>query len=228
MRRRPLYPRRRVARRVPYRRRRKYTRAGRGSFRVKLTKVTNFGVTVGKFVAFSFSILPNDYDEFVALAPQFEAYRMTKMRCTVIPAANVGQTTFSPEGGSPPILNDSALSLYCLLPWKRTAPVNSVSFNELLSVDKAKTFRSYQVGAMNFKPATLVSVSSDSGVASLKTSWSPRIEISGTDYGKIRHYTGMCGFEAVQPGAPVAAQARYAIKQDVWITFYNQSTIPKA
>ncbi|UNY50599.1 capsid protein [Chifec virus UA15_517] len=215
---------RRVARRrVPLRRSRAYRvrrrrvlrrpKAGRGNYRFKFTVLSSITQGLDKTGIYNVAFQPRDFNEFVNLAANFEAYRFTRQRVRVLPQQNVSNNSSS-------LIGD-----YCILPWHRPSP-SAYTFNDFLSVDKAKVFRGTGCGSMTFVPAALVSTGVEGVEATkyLKTSYKPRIEIISQDTLKIEHYTGMIGFQALSD-APAGSKAHYNIVTDVWCTMYNQKTI---
>ncbi|AGJ74755.1 capsid protein [Dragonfly associated cyclovirus 6] len=215
---------RRVARRrVPLRRTRAYRvrrrrvlrrpRAGRGNYRFKFTVLSSITQGLDKTGIYNVSFKPKDFNEFVNLAANFEAYRFTRQRVRVLPQQNVSNNSSS-------LIGD-----YVIFPWHRPSPSN-YTFNDFLSVDKAKVFRGTGCGSMTFVPAVLVSTAATGvgGANYVKTTYKSRIEIITKDSIDVDHYTGVIGFQALSD-APEGSKAHYNVVTDVWCTMYNQKTI---
>ncbi|AXH74139.1 MAG: putative capsid protein [Circoviridae sp.] len=201
----------------PYRRRRRgffrRPRMGRGVFRVKLTRFVSVTQDVAKTTQMGLDLRPVDFNEFSKLASNFEAFRFSRCRVRVLPQQNVSNNS------------TSLMPAYCLVPWHRPLPADS-SFNDFMSIDRAKIYRGNQVGRMSFVPSTIVSVgTSAGGTLTMETKWKPRMEIinEGTAYTVI-FYTGAIGFQGI-PDAPEGSKAHYNIVIDMWGSFYNQKTL---
>lgn len=213
---------RRVARRPlrrsgTYRRRRRgYRRAprtGRGLFRVKLTRFVSITQNVAKTTQMGLDVRPVDFEEFGKLAQNFEAFKFTRCRVRVLPQQNVANNS------------TSLLPAYCIFPWHRPLPADS-TFNDFMSIDRAKIFRGTGCGKMMFVPSIIASVgTSAGGTLTMETKWKPRLELvnDGTAYTCV-FYTGALGFQGI-PDAPADSKAHYNIIIDMWCTFYNQKTL---
>lgn len=217
-------PRRLLRRRKRFYRRRR-VRAGRGSYRAKLTKITSYNVLTDKVATFSMSVLPVDFEEWKNLSRNFEAYRMTKMKVTVIPTVNMGQQSVDSSGN---MTASGAQTLYAIAPWHRHAPTEPISFEEVCSIDRAKIYRMFQKGSMTFNVNTLDMGQTDDSATSgkpISIQWKHRVEMDASA-GSVRHYAGLVSF---MPN-PLAVTdktkgVRVIVKQDVWCTFYNQNTL---
>lgn len=215
-RRRRVVRRRKPVRRLRRRRRRFFKRAGRGSFRVKLTRFVSITQDISKTTQFSFEITPSDFTEFATLADAFEAVRFTRAKVTVLPQQNVANNS------------TSLIPAYCMFPWHKELPTVA-TFNGFLSIDRAKCFRGTQVGIQHYVPSTLDSIQTKGAagyeVQSVQTKYKPTIQISG-GASTVVLYTGALGMQALSD-APENAQAHYNIKIDMWCTFINQTSFNK-
>ncbi|ARO38303.1 capsid [Circovirus sp.] len=201
-----------------YRRRRRplkrLTKAGRGNFRFKFTRVVSITQNLALSQIHDLSFEPSDFEEFFNLAANFEAYKFTRLRVRVLPQQNVSNNSSS-------LIGD-----YCLIPWHRGVPTKS-KFDDYVSVDKAKIFRGTKCGSMSFVPSTLndVQYSTNKTIQS-NVVYRPRIEITTADSMEITHYTGLMAMQALTD-APTDSKAHYNIVYDAWCTFINQTTLKK-
>lgn len=223
------YPRRRrrvVRRRRVWQRRRQRKGVGTGNIRFKFTRAFRINVPVnsdGNYYALGF--YPKDFAEFANLAPNFEAYRFTKMRIRISPLFNVGSCDTT-----------QTVADYCIVPWHRELDPKTgqkFSYNEFLSVDRAKVYRGYQKGKMTFNINTLTTTNyvnqSGSDVAVNEVvNWQPRIELNDNTY-SVRHYAGAVFWDRTSiPSTATRAEAQYTIYMDVWGMLYNQKTLVAA
>lgn len=208
---------RRVARRArPQRRRRRIFRRKRsrrvasGNLWVKLTKVTTIAVPTTQTSVWSAQVKPTDFPEFVNLAPNFEAFKFTKMRLRVMPMQNVSNNSSSLVPG------------YCILPWHQENP-ETKHFNDYMSIDKAKYYRQTQAGHMTFVINTLTAVRHAGVTALVQTKWKPRIELNSEAYA-IDFYSGLIAFQGNAEIKP-ESKSYFNIITDVWCLLINQKTL---
>lgn len=205
--------RRRILRKKFYRYRK---RAGRGTFRCKLTKCTTVGAVAKDDSTYQLQVIPAEYDEFLALAPNFEAYRLTKLVVRVLPQQNVSNNS------------TSRASAYAMLPWHKPYTTGVNSFNRLISVDRAKIYRHTERGRQVYNLNVLQQLQYSDGDRSDKCVWSPRVELRGDGAYKLQYFAGLIAFQ--KQANPPAEDTKFFfdIVTDVYCTFYNQEIIKES
>lgn len=209
-------PRRSIRRRRMFRKRSFARRSlGRGNIRIKLTRTDTLAIPLDATSFQSFECSPSDFPEFSNIAPNFEAYRFTKLRARVIPHQNVSNNS------------TSSVPLMAILPWHHAAPAHEgTTFNDYVSIDKAKIYRQTQAARMTFNMNTLVAAVYDAGggpTTAAVTAWGKRIELDSDAY-KIMHYSGLVAWQKSE-NAEAGAKSYFTIIRDVWCTLYNQKTL---
>lgn len=202
----------RRTRRGIFRRRRRYRRRS-GSLSCKLTNVTQAAVPISTTLVEGLSFKLTDFKEFNGLYKNFERVKVNRMRVTVYPQQNVTDNQMGLCGG------------YCLLPWHRSDYASGLSFSDYLSSDKAKYFRSTQIGKQSYVPA--IHVVNESGTAAVSADvikWRPEIYINGLQKEVPMFYGGLFVHEPIPPIAQ-DSHAYYTFKMEVWVTFKNQTVI---
>lgn len=208
-------------RRKIFRRKRVFRRGGvgRGNIRFKFTKVITVRIARDNQTVYPMSVSPNEFPEFLNLAPNFEAYKLSKLRVRIRPKFNIGAmnaTTMFPG--------------YVMLPWHSESP-NSASndITTYMSVDKAKYYRGYQSGQQTYNLASLTAATyagTDNPVVNTSLRWSPRLEITrDTNSTKVIHYGGLVVWEGMLNKDETPILFEVDIIQDVWGIFYNQKTL---
>ncbi|AFS65278.1 putative capsid protein [Dragonfly associated cyclovirus 5] len=210
---------RRVVRRRSRMFRRRYRRTRKrtsGTMWCKLTKVATVQVKNDSTSVWSGSFYPNDFPEYVSLAPNFEAIQFVKMRMRVMPLQNVSNNS------------TSQTPAYAMLPWHKGGPLQK-AFNTYLSVDKCKIYRQTQQGYQSYKCSVLQNaftksssaISEDFSLATV-TKWCPRIERPNNMEAKQPQiYTGIVVFQGENTMA--GRTTAFNIIQDVWVKCINQS-----
>uniref|UniRef100_A0AAU6S523 Capsid protein n=1 Tax=Myotis capaccinii feces associated cyclovirus 2 TaxID=3139989 RepID=A0AAU6S523_9CIRC len=207
-------------------------RAGKGTFKVKLTRVVTLDIPLSTTGQFGFDIRANDFAEYISLAKNFEAYRFTKCVVKVVPMQNtctrLRETGPGNGDAGANIVYSDILPLYALFPWHKPLP-DKANFNNYLSIDRCKTYRMSTSAKMTFVPSTLESVQYRKGAGDWQTTenqvkWRPRIEIIDENSGNIVFYTGALGFEALPSGVDQDI-AHFNVIINMYCTFYNQRTL---
>lgn len=120
-----------------------------------------------------------------------------------------------------------------MVPWHRQLypkPDQKFSYNQFLSLDRAKVYRGYQAGKMTYNINTLISTNytDNAGVNTAVNeviSWQPRIELTENTY-SVRHFAGAVYFNrASVPASTTRDDATYTLYMDVWGVLYNQKTL---
>lgn len=198
-------------RRRPFRRIRRIPKVHRFKFTRQVSITQDLAVTS----KYNLQFRPGDFAEWKALSPNFEAFRFTRLRVRVLPQQNISNNSTS-------LIGD-----YCLLPWHEEID-SKASFQDYLSVDKAKLYRGTACGRMTFVPNVLqpsaYQTAGNNWVASTPK-FKARIETSSTEFtGDIWHYTGLMAMQALTD-APANSKAHYNVIMDAYCTFYNQKTV---
>lgn len=208
--------RRKPVRRV-YRRRRRVNFRLRRSLRsrqilhrFKFTRSILLTVPLNKDSTQAVSFIPTDFNEFLGLYQNFEAYRFTRIRVRVIPWQSV-------------TLVSQGLPTYLIAPWHRDLP-SSMTFADSVSLDKAKIYRDTQRGHMSFKPNTLSAVKYTGGTGGsvlTECNWAPRIENIDTTFPRM--YGGVIVFSS-NANPQETTSCNYTIIIDAWCRMYNQKS----
>lgn len=221
------FRRRKVYRRKPVRRARRYARRRfkrghrSGSLYCKLTKIEiyNCDNTKNEFLQLGFQ--PDNFGEYDSLARNFEFCKFLKVRVTILPLQNVSNAS------------TSIMPCYVMTPWHYSVAIPT-DFNKMLSMDKAKVARGTRVMSQTYVPSLQicneVSVSPipPDGSAYNSVIWRPQIRTtrSGSDPNKRNLpyiHTGLAAFQG--SAAITNKSSAYNIKWDVWVKFSGQSTI---
>lgn len=208
--RRSLSHRRKRLRRIRYRR--VPRRSKSGNLFMKITIADNFATVPGQNTIYPLQFTPANFQEWANLKDNFESSKFYKLRVRVLPVQNISDNA-----------NTDLVPPYCMLPWHMPVPLNaSNDFNRFMSVDKAKIFRGTSVGKMTFNLNTIMSIKTDTGVASTTVSWRPRIEHCLTNAGDTAIYSGIIVFQGL---GSITQQSHYTIVQDIYVRMINQRTI---
>lgn len=181
-----------------------------------MTIMQTVDVDLAKTTLFPLEFVPNNFNEFRNLAPNFEAYKFYRAKITVYPEQNVSNNS------------SSVMPTYCLFPWKKQVPA-TYTFNDFLSIDKCKVARGTACLSQSYVPSVLSTVQYQPKTGAPATSttesvYKPRIELVDDNSYLTNFYCGCAGFQACPP-APGGAKAHYNIRWDVWAVLYNQKTM---
>lgn len=221
------FRRRRFARRRRYTPRRKYfkrryvRRFGKrksrsGDMVLKCVRVENIEHTTNQNQFLPLHVDPQSFGEFRVLNPYFEAYRIMKYTITVIPTANISNNSTSES------------MMYALVPWKKEIADSAVSytFNDWLSVDRAKAYRGTTKARRSFVPGVRFA-GRQNDPTKLNSfgpvTWRPRIEID-EETTRIKHYTGIIAFHK-KDDANATGKHVYQLIHQVTMKLYNQNSL---
>lgn len=208
--------RRPVARRARYRRatirrrrfRKRRSRSGNLTFDCVLS--TNIEITESHKL-FNVGCMLADFPEAKRLWDNFEAYRIWSLKVKIVPLFNVA----NPETPCPIVVS---------APFHRPAP--DLDANGILSLDRSKTHRGTARFQRSFVPAVLTGVRTNTVPPNennfVKTAWRPRLELSGGDATKVRHYGGLIYFDAQFGTAPYKKGRQYECQIIAKVTMYSQ------
>lgn len=183
----------------------------------KLTKITTLAVPNSSTSSWGGSFLPNDFHEFQELIKQFERCKFYKVVIRVIPQQNISNNS------------TSRVPQYCILPWHR--PVEAPkSFNDVISVDRAKIRRQTQGVKMSFVPNCMYEAGGTEYPPNVTKAfvsyiWKPEIYRIQTPTNQPVYPRIYCGFIAFQGEATLTSTSYFDIITDVYCIFKNQSVI---
>lgn len=204
-----------VARRARYRRatfrRRRFRKPRRRSGNLTFDCVLSTNIEIDKdHKLFNVGCMLDDFNEAKRLWDNFEAYRIWSLKVKIIPLFNVA----NPETPVPIVVS---------APFHRPAP--DLDANGILSLDRSRTHRGTSKIQRSFVPTVLSAVRTNSNPDNnnlVKTSWRPRIELSGGSSTKVRHYGGLIYFDAQFGKVPYAKPRQYECQIIAKVTMYTQ------
>ncbi|AXL65890.1 putative capsid protein [Fly associated circular virus 1] len=207
-RRRAVYRRRPVFKRLAFRRRKSQWRRT-PSLYCKLTRTIQYSHVSSATAIQSMQVRPNDFAEYQNQAANWERVKIYRLRVRVFPQQNVANNT------------TSRCPNYAFVPYHRPVDTLTATFPTCLSIDRAKVYRGTQFGQMNFVPLARMGVQTAGTGAVVKLiheDWKPTLQI-GTDATDVNLYTGFIAYEGIDG---LTGSTYYTVVQDLYVKFIQQ------
>lgn len=177
------------------------------TLRVKLTRTVQITHELKNFSIYPCHVQLADFAENTNLASNFERVTISKVVCKIFPHQNVANNS------------TSRLPNYCIFPYHRgIANAGALlNFPTALSIDKAKVYRSTQIGRMSFVPMARLRADPESTNFTV-SKWRPTFDIGRESMDQWLY----CGYLAFEHVAELEGSSYFTMVQDVYVTYKNQ------